>query len=162
MKNLRNLLAALVIFALLPLANNASAQVTVYNHGKRVRVAHTASTTWSNMRNGVTTESHRIGSATTQGWNGLRHGGFNGMTRGVRSGYNNYNNPSTISTTVTDQNTYQPTYRTGTRTYMRSTTYNRSMSSLNRARFSRARLMRERIAREHQLQSYHARVMRQR
>lgn len=161
MKNLRNLLAALVIFALLPLANTASAQVTVYNHGKKVQVAKTTSKTWSNIKHGVTTESRRIGHATTEGWNGLKTGGFNGMTHGVSNGYNN---PGTMSsTTTTYQSTYQPAYRTGTRTsYTRSTTYGRTMSMRERARLNRARLMRERIAREHRLQSYHARVARQR
>ncbi len=115
MKNLRNLLAALAIFALLPFANVAHAQVVVYNHGKRVRVAHAASQTWSKTRTGVTKESHRIGHATTQGWSGLKSGvrsgysstsstthrignattrGWNGLKRGVSNGYSS---PSTAS-----------------------------------------------------------------
>lgn len=167
------------MFALLPLANVAHAQVVVYNHGKRVRVAHTASKTWSNFKTGVTKESRRIGHATTQGWNrmtrGVRNGynsssnfgrrignatteGWNGLRHGVSNGYSN------TSATTTYQQTYRPAYRTSMRTYTHSTMYRgRMMSQRKRDRLNyRTRLMRERLAREHRLERYHAQMARHR
>jgi hypothetical protein len=62
MKKLKKLLAAIAIsgMALLPLANSAHAQVTVYNHGQRVRVAQTASKDWSNVKAAVKGDTYKM------------------------------------------------------------------------------------------------------
>ncbi|GEM_PF-3500904 len=155
MKNVRNLLAAIVIFAMLPFANVAHAQVVVYNHGHRVRVANTASKTWSNIKSDATTESHKVSNTATNDWNRLRH-----------------RNNATVTTTTTYQsrpiNTYQPATTRPMNSYQsRTMSMRTSLRSNNGRTFAlrsrtRTELIRHRVTRKHHVSSYRASLSRQR
>jgi hypothetical protein len=132
MRKLKKLLAALAIsgLAYLPLANSAQAQVVVYNHGQRVRVAQTASQDWSKIKARVKGDTYR-----------MSHGG------------------RTSPVIQQQPMSYSGNYRTGTfqtRTTIRTNTlgyrtrFNSTRSSRERMRLreaqNRARLERERSA----------------
>ncbi|MFI5201787.1 MAG: hypothetical protein ACHQNE_05330 [Candidatus Kapaibacterium sp.] len=76
MRKLKKLLAAIAIseMALMPLANSAQAQVVVYNHGHRVRVAQTAKKDWSNIKSGTRTDYRKASNATTKEWSNIKSG----------------------------------------------------------------------------------------
>lgn len=141
MRKMKMLLAALAIsgLAFMPLGNSAQAQVAVYNHGQRVRVANTASKDWSNIKSGVRTGYNNASNATTKQWSNLKSGVRTDsykLTHGGRSAPVIQQQPMS----------YSGNYRVG-------------MTNERQARIERARLMRERM---HRQALYHARLERER